>query len=60
MAASKASADSADPVFLDNLSEAALVREVIETLLIAPPRSSPQSNAVLDDLGIFRRTYPAI
>jgi hypothetical protein len=30
MAVSKASADSADAVFLDNLSEAALIREVIE------------------------------
>jgi hypothetical protein len=51
MAVSKASADSADPVFRDNLSEAALIREVIDTLLIAPPRSSHQSNAVIDDLG---------
>jgi hypothetical protein len=54
MAASRASADSADPVFLIVLSEAALVREVIETLLIAPPRSSRQSSVVLDDLGTSR------
>ncbi|GGL14236.1 hypothetical protein GCM10010983_09460 [Caulobacter rhizosphaerae] len=60
MAASRASADSADPVFLAIVSEAALVREVIEALLITPPRSSRQSNAVLDNLGTFRRTYVRI
>ncbi len=50
-AVSRASADSADPALLDTLSEAALIREVIRNSPDRAPRSSRQSNAVLDDLG---------